>query len=174
MKKKQFDQLFRMLQASVQQAQQPSPWETAVGNEYNQINSFLNSKDYRNLPPGVNIDMLSLADSNRMRQMMRGQNAGQSATGINPQMQAAQRELSDNQFQQEWGGEYERKVGDLMGRKDNMLSFLQGGHTNRMNTGISGNLSLLQAAQMRPKGSFWGDMFKGLIPGLASTALKFI
>ncbi|MDL5055900.1 hypothetical protein [Geitlerinema calcuttense] len=180
MKRKQYDQLLRMLQqqsqAALQAAQQQSPWEIEAQNRYNQTKSFLDSRDYRNLPTGVHIPMLSLAEGQRMRNMMRGTNAGQSAKGMDSRMLASQRELSDNQFVQDWGGAYEEQIGNLMGQQDNTLSFLQGAHANRMNTGLQGSLGLFNATaqNIKPKQSFWSSFLPGLLQGGASAAMSFI
>lgn len=179
MKRKDLERLLAQLRAQQQQmldrATQKSPWEQEVENEYRTNKTFLDSKDYRNLPAGVNIPMLSLADSQKMRQMMRGQNAGQSAAGVNPQMLAAQRELSDNRFAEEWGGEYENKIGGLLDQNQNRLSFLQGAHGNRMNAGLQGSSNMLgQAMQIKPDKGFWGSFLQSFLPSAASTAMSFI
>jgi hypothetical protein len=179
MKKKELNRLLAQLRAQQQQmlnrATAQSPWEKEVENEYRANKTFLDSKDYRNLPDGVNIPMLSLADSQKMRQMTRGQNLGQSASGVNPQMLAAQRELSDNQFAEDWGGEYEAKVGGLMDQNQNRLSFLQGAHGNRMNAGLQGGSNMLgQAMQITPEKGFWSSFLPGLLQGGASAALSFL
>lgn len=179
MKKKELERLLAQLRAQNQQmlnrATEKSPWEQEVENEYRTNKTFLDSKDYRNLPNGVNIPMLSLADSQKMRQMTRGQNAGQSAAGVNPQILASQRELSDNQFAEDWGGEYEQKIGGLMDQNQNRLSFLQGAHSNRMNAGLQGSSNMFgQAMQIRPEKGFWSSFLPGLLQGGASAAMSFI
>lgn len=175
MKKKQFDKLYALLQSQVNQANQVSPWETALANEYNTIDSFLKSGDYRNLPKGVSIDLMSQADNNRMRQMMMGRDSsGQAAKGVMGQIGQSQRQLLNDQASRDWSGAYEEKVGDLQNRKLGLGQALQGYHSDRTGRSMQGAFGLFEAGLKRPKGSFMGDLFKGLLQGGASAALSFI
>lgn len=168
MKRKELERLLRQAlqqqQEAANRAAQKSPWELELENRYNATKTFLDSKDYRNLPTGVNIDMLGLADSQKLRQMMRGSNQGQSAAGVNPQILAAQREMSDNQFAEDYGGEYERKIGELMGQNDINLNNLQAAHANRMGMGLSGANSMVSSiSQIRPQQGFWDKFLPGIL-----------
>lgn len=148
-----------------------------AGQEINAIDSFLNSKDYRNLPTGVNIDLMSLADNNKMRQMMMGRDSSdQAAAGTMGRIGQTQKALLNDQAARDWSGAFEEKVGGLQDRKNSLLGFAQGTHDNRMGMGMQGAATLLGASNSRPKvgNGFWGNLFQGLIPGAAQTALSFI
>lgn len=170
--------MMALLRSQIDKSQQQSPIEQALMGEYNSISKFLDSKDYRNLPTGVNIDMLSQSDTNRMRQMMMGRDtSGQSAKGGMGQIAHTQRNLLNDQAARDWSGAYEEKIGGLMDRKANLGGFLQGQHANRMGQGVSGYSNMVGLLSQRPQvkgGSFWGDLLKNLIPGGASAALSFI
>jgi len=164
------------LLAAIRAANQPSQWETQLGNERNQLQSWLDAKDYRNLPNGVNIDMLPLAEAQRMRKMVRGSGGtGQRAAGADGgRILAAQKEFGDNQFAQDWSGAYEQKVGDLMGRKDTLTQLLMGQSDNRSNNNVRNQSLMLDAYRNRPKGGFLQSLLPGLIQGGASIAGAFI
>lgn len=174
--KQKYNDYLRMLQQAIQQANQPSPWEQQIGAEANQIGTFLNSRDYRNLPSGVNIDMLPLAEMQRMRKMVRGAgDTGQGARGSNmSHILNAQRELDDNSFAQDWGAAYEQKVGGLMDRKDNLLGGLMGTANQRSQNNVSNYGALLQGYANKPK-SIWANLLPGIISGgagIASAAIR--
>lgn len=163
MGKKKDRALMAALQAAIDRASQPSPYENQMSQDYNNLRGWLDKKDYRNLPAGSSIDLLPLAEKQRMRQMYRG--SGDTGQGqINPQILAQQQELGDNQLTQEWGAEYENKVGDLINQKNSLGNNLQNIYTNRMNTGVQGAATSLDAWRNRPK-SAWGGFFKGLLQG---------
>ena len=163
-----------MLQQAIQQANQPSPWEQQVGAEAQSIGTFLNSRDYRNLPNGVNIDMLPLAEAQRMRKMVRGAgDTGQGARGANTShILNAQRELDDNAFAQDWGSAYEQKVGGLMDRRDNLLGGLMGTANQRSQNNVSNYGALLQGFANKPK-SAWGNLLPSIIGAGASIVNRF-
>lgn len=167
-KQRKYDALMASLQAKLDAyANTPSQWETQLGNEATGITNFLNSKDYRNMPTGVNVDLLPLADYQRMRKMTQGTNTGQGQ--INPNILAAQREVGDNEFVQQWGNAYENKVGELSGRRDNLTGMLQGLYQDRMTQGIQGAQAQIQNFLNRPKGFSWGNLFGGILnaaPGI--------
>lgn len=164
-----------MLQTAIQQANQPSQYEQQLGNEANSIGTFLNSRDYRNLPNGVNIDMLPLAEAQRMRKMVRGAgDTGQGAKGANmSHILNAQRELDDNSFAQDWGSAYEQKVGGLMDRRDNLLGGLMGTANQRSQNNVSNYGALLQGFANKPKG-FWSTFGPSMITGGARIAASLI
>ncbi len=169
--------LMAALQAAINKAQQPSPFETQWTNEYNALSSWLNGKDYRNLPVGANVNMIPLAEQQRMRQMIRGSGdmGGTVAKrGMNSMALARQKELDDNQFAGDWAGAYEEKVGVLMNQKMGMGQNLQSMYSNRMNQGIQGAAMNLDAYRNRPKGFNWGQLLGGAIQGGASLASAFI
>lgn len=163
-----------MLQNAINQSNQPNQYETQLGDEANKIGTFLNSRDYRNLPTGVNVDLLPLAEYQKMRKMQRGENNGTAAQGvINPQILKQQQEYDDNNFLQSWGNAYENKVGGLMDRKDQLLGGLSDAGRARSQNNVANYSNLLQAFANKPKsnsGSFWGSLLGG---GL-SAAAKFI
>lgn len=172
--RKRYDQLMEQMRLMYQQAQQPSPYVQQVQTEYNNLGNWLNAKDYRNMPAGVNVDLLPLAEYQRMQQMMRGNNNGQAAKGANTTaLQRQQREVGDNDLVQNWAGAYENKVGELMGRKDALLNMLQGDYTNRMQTGVQGSQAMLQAFQNRPK-SWFSSLLPSMIQGGAQVGAAFI
>lgn len=157
-KRKQYDQYMRTIQSWIDRMTQPSPYEGQINSELGSITNFLNSKDYRNLPTGVNVDLLPLAEHRRMQSMMRGTGDNVAKGALNADAVRNQRELDDNQLARDWGGAYEQKVGDLMNRKDNLLNALQGFHTNRMSAGVQGSQMQLQNFLNRPKGFNWGSI----------------
>lgn len=170
-----FNQYLQMLQQSINQANQPSAAETALTGEFNNLNNWFDKKDYRELPAGTNINLLPLAEAQRMRKAVRGgNNTGQRALGAsNAGMLAAQREYGDNEFAQNWAGEYENKIGELMGRKDDLASRLMGTSNTRSQNNVANYSQLLNAFLQKPKdksGGFWSSLLSG---GLKS-AISFI
>jgi len=167
-KQRRYDDLMRALQAKLDAyTNTPSATENLFNNEITATTNFLNSRDYRNLPNGVNINMLPLAEQQRMRQMTRGSiDTGQGQ--INPNILAAQREVSDNEFAQDWGNEYENKVGELQGRRDTLAGMVQGMYDNRMNAGIQGGQMQIQNQLNRPKGFNWLGLLTGGLQGAGS------
>lgn len=163
------------MMSAINQANQPNQWETQLGNQANSIQSFLDSKDYRNLPNGVNIPMLGLADQQKMRGMLRGSDAGaQRAAGANfaPMVQA-QRELDDNQFAQDYGGEYENQIGGLIGRRDNLLSGLAGQGNQRSQQNVANYGGYANALLNTPQTTnIWSSLLPSLIQGGANAALQ--
>ena len=158
-----------------QQAQQPSPFEQQYQSEWANIGNWLNAKDYRNLPAGANVDLLPIAEYQKMRKMMRGSDSGgQMAKGANyNKLAAAQQQLGDDQFVQDWSGAYENKIGELSGRRDALGNMLQGAYSNRMNTGIQGSQAMLQAFNNRPK-SWFSSLLPSMIQGGASIGAALI
>lgn len=175
MSKPNWNQLFAQLQASIDRATAPSPYETAMAQDWTNTRNWLNAKDYRNTPAGVNVDLLPIAEYQKMRQMTRGQNNnGTAAAGVqNNALMAQQRELDDNQFTQDWGNSYENAVGNLMNQNANLGAGLQGAYSNRMNTGLQGAMGALQAYGNKPR-SFWSSFLPGLAQAGASIAGSFI
>lgn len=173
---RRFDQMMALLQSQINQAKQPSPWETEAGNKYNTTKAFLDKRDYRNLPTGVNIDLLSQAENNRMRKMISGRDtSGQAAAGTMGRIGQSQKMLLDDQAAKDWSGAYEEKIGGLMGQQDDLLNFLQGGHTSRMSQALQGQTSALGLLGQRPKSSsFWGDLLRGVLPGAAQGLIGLI
>lgn len=169
--KPNWNQLFAQLQASIDRASAPSPYETAMAQDWTNTRNWLNAKDYRNTPAGVNVDLLPIAEYQKMRQMTRGQNNnGTAAAGVqNNALMSQQRELDDNQFTQDWGNAYENQVGNLMNQNSQLGAGLQGAYTNRMNAGVQGAMGSLQALNSKPKG-FWSSF----LPSLAGAAASFI
>lgn len=162
------------LRRAYQQAQQPSPFEQQYTTEFNNLGNWLNAKDYRNLPAGSNVDLLPLAEYQKMRQMVRGRNDGQAARGANTTaLMRQQRELGDNEFLKDWGGAYEQKVGELSNRRDSIANMLQSSHANRMGLGVQGSQAMLQAFQNRPR-SMWSSLLPSLIQGGAQVGAAFV
>lgn len=179
--KKMYDQMLQMMMQQInaqnQRINTPSPYETQMSGEANDITNFLNSRDYRNIPAslGGSIDLMPLADAQKLRQMTRGSmNTGQGM--INPQILSSQRELDDNQFAQDYGNAFEQRVGDLSNKRDALLGGLQGQYNTRIgqNQGTFQDMGgYLQGVLNRPKG-FWSQMLPGLIQGGISAATHFI
>lgn len=171
-----FDRMFGLLEKQIAASQQRSPYEEAWLNQFNKTQQFLDSKDYRNLPTGVNIDLLGQSENNRMRQMMMGRNDGQAAQGTMGRIGQTQKMLLNDQAARDWSGAYEQKVGDLMNRQLGISQAGQSAHSNRIGQGLSGYSSALGLIGQRPevKGGFLSDLFKGLIPGAANAALSLI
>ena len=169
-KQRQYDALMAQYQALINQMRQPSPYESQINSELGSITNFLNSKDYRNLPTGVNIDLLGLSDQKRMQDMLRGSGpTGTAAKGALAPALQQQADLDNNQLARDWGGAYEQKVGELMDRKDNLLGSLQGIYSNRMGAALQGQQNQLTNFLNRPKGFNWGSLVSGLIsaaPGI--------
>jgi len=154
---KAYEKLIASLQQQLTQQAQPSPFENILTQDFNTTRDWLNKKDYRNLPDGVNIDLIGLGDQQKMRSMLRGSDAGaQRAAGANfaPMVQS-QRELDDNQFQQDWSGAYEDKVGGLMNKNMGLANTLQGLYTDRQDRSLQGGFNMLQAINNQPKKTPW-------------------
>lgn len=163
---------------AIQSANQPNQWEQAQAGEYNTLKNFLDSKDYRNLPTGVNIPMIDLADRQRMRQMVRGSDAGaQRAAGANfaPMVQA-QRTLDDSQFEEDWAGEFENQIGGLMGRKDALLGNLSNRGAQRSQNTVGNYGAALGAISNTPivPQNMWMQMLPGLIQSGAQAGIGMI
>lgn len=171
MGRKKYDQAMAQMMAMFQQAQQPSAIESQYNQEWSNLGNWLNKRDYRDLPAGTTIDMLPLAEAQKMRKMIRGTDTGgQGARGANMgNILKAQKEYDDNQFAQDWGGAYEQKVGELSNRRDALGNMLLSSDANRKQIGIQGSQSYLQALQSRPR-SFWGSLLPSLIQGGATVA----
>lgn len=174
-RKKDYERLMQQMQSMFHQAQQPSQYETQYQSEWNNLGNFLNSRDYRNLPNGVSIDMLPLAEMQKMRKMVRGTDSGgQGARGANMgNILKAQKEYDDNQFAQDWGGAYENKIGELSGRRDAIGNMLMGSQQNRNMIGIQGAQAMLQAQQNKPR-SMWSSLLPSLLSGGAQIGAAFI
>lgn len=167
----QWQQYMNALTAAINQANQPSPYETALGDRYKTTQSLLDNKDYRYLPTGVNIDMLSLADANKMRQMVMG-NAGTAAKGTDNPYAAQQRTLSDDNFVRDWSGAYEQKIGGLMDQNDALGASLMGVDAQRKSNNVANQATLLQAFLNKPKSN--NSWWKGLLSGGLSAAAGLI
>lgn len=157
-RKNDYKRMEAMLQSWINRATTPSQYENELAQDRSRIRGFLDSKDYRNLPTGVNVPLLPLAEYQRMRKMTRG--AGDTvAGGANPNAALTQqRELGDNEFVRDWGNAYEQQVGNLMGQQGDMTNTLQQLYSNRMNTGIQGSQAQLTNILNRPKGFNWGSL----------------
>lgn len=169
-RKNDYKALERMLAMWINRATQPSPYETMLSGELNSINTFLDSKDYRNLPKGVNIDMLPLADYRRQMSYMSPRGQGTTAAGADTtRADSNLQSLANEQLTRDWGRAYEEKVAGLQDRKYGLIDSLQGNHTNRMNAGIMGTQAQMQALLNRPRGFNW----MGLL-GMGAQALPGI
>ena len=173
-RKKDYERAMQQMMAMFQAAQKPSAVESQYQNEWSQLGDWLNKKDYRNLPAGANVDLLPLAEYQKMRQMTRGRDVGgQAASGAKTNMLAnQQRELGDNQFVQDWGNAYENKVGELSGRRDALGNVLMSGDMNRKQIGIQGSQAYLQALGNKPR-SMWSSLLPSMIQGSASIGAAF-
>lgn len=154
-RKSEYKALERLLAQWINRATTPSPYENMLSGELNSINQFLDSKDYRNLPKGVNIDMLPLADYRRQMSYMSPTGgttaAGADTTGAKSNLQS----LTSEQLTRDWGRAYEEKVAGLQDRKYGLIDSLQGNHVNRMNAGIQGTQAQMQGLLNRPRGFNW-------------------
>lgn len=165
----QFNQILSLLQQSVTQANQPSPYETQLANRQANLQGWLDKRDYRNLPAGVNVDLMPLADAQRMRKMMLG-TGGQVAQGANNNdLLRSQRELSGNKWLQDWSSAYEGKVGNLMDTNDSLLNMLSGNAATRSQNNVSNYLGTLGSLASRPKSSPspWSQLLGGVLGGFA-------
>ena len=163
---KDWERAFQMLQQQIAAANQPNPWEQQLGAERAALKGWLDKKDYRNLPAGVNIPMLDLAESQKMRRLMSGADTGQAALGANTNdLRRSQDKLLDDQFTKEWAGSYENAVGGLMDRSDSLGQLLAGSANQRSQNNVSNYAMLLQALGNKPKsgGGFWSGLFKGAL-----------
>lgn len=172
-KQRQYDALMRQYQALIDQMRQPSPYEGQINSELGSITNFLNSKDYRNLPTGVNIDLLGLSDQKRMQDMLRGTPNGTAAKGVMAPIAQQQAELDNNQLARDWGGAYEQKIGELSDRKDNLLGALQGMYSNRMGAALQGQQNQLTNFLNRPKGFNWSSLISGGLSALPGILAAF-
>jgi len=169
-KKKQYDAMMRQFDALLAQIKQPSPYESEFNTRRGQIRSFLDSKDYRNLPTGVNVDLLPLADYQRMRSMVRGTGDTKAKGASNSNLLAQQRQLDDDQFVRDWGGAYEQKVGELKNEEMGLLGSLQDMYSNRMGAAMQGQQAQMQNLLNRPK----GNNILGTLFGIGMKALPSI
>lgn len=165
-----FDDMMRRFDQMIAEAKKPSPYETELAQDRQRIRGFLDSKDYRNLPTGVNIDMLPLADYQRMSKMLSGSGDNVAKGALTDDAMANRRELDNNTLLRDWGGAYEQKVSGLMDQQAGMTDALQGAHSNRMGMGMQGMSSMLGHLPNRPKGS---NIF-GQILGMGMQALPGI
>ena len=167
---KQYDAMMASLQGWITKASTPSPYETELAADRTRIRGFLDSKDYRNLPTGTNINMLPLADYQRMSQMQNGAGDNVAKGALTQDAVNNQRELSNNQLVRDWGGAYEQKVGGLMDQQAGMGDALQGQYNNRMNAGLQGSQMQLQNILNRPKSTNWFQQIMSAVgpalPGL--------
>ncbi len=157
--------MMQQLQASIAKAQQPGQYELGLQTDYNNLNNFINSKDYRNpQASGVAIGMLPL---NNYQQMVK---AGQATNvpGVDPQSLANQNKVSQDELSKDYGGAYEQQVGGLADQRTGMQSQLQSLYDQRMGIGVQGYQAALQGVAAKPQGFQW----QSLIPGLASAGLS--
>lgn len=157
-RKNDYKRMEQMLQSWIDRATQPSPYENELAQERSQLKGWLNAKDYRNLPTGVNVDLLPLSDYQRMSKMLRGTGDTIARGANNSALAGQQRQLSDDQLLRDWGAAYESKVGGLMDRQAGLTDTLQNLYSNRMNTGIQGSQAQLTNILNRPKGFNWGSL----------------
>lgn len=168
---RQFQAYLQALQSAIAQGQKASPYENALSAEWQATRNWLDKKDYRNTPAGVNIPLLPLADYKRFASYGRPSNTGAGAT--NQLAMQNMNQLSNDQLTRDWGSAYENAVGGLMDRNDNLAGMLQNSYTNRMNLGVTGANQVLQSWLNRPKSS-GGGFWKGLAGGLAQAAPAII
>lgn len=173
--RKKYDAALQQMMAMFAAAQKPSAIESQYQTDWNNLGNWLNAKDYRNLPAGTSIDMLPIAEMQKMRQMVRGRDVGgQVASGAKTNMLAnQQRELGDNQFLQDYSGAYENKIGELSNRRDALGNMLMSSDSNRKQLGIQGSQAYLQGLSNRPK-SMWSSLLPSLIQGGASIGAAFV
>ena len=169
---KKYDDMMNQLQGWITRASTPSPYETELAADRSRIRGFLDSKDYRNLPTGVNVDLLPLADYQRMSKMQNGSGDNVAKGALTADAMANRKELSNNQLVRDWGGAYEQKVSGLMDQQAGMGDALQNQYTNRMSMGMQGTQNQLQNIINRPKSTNWFQQIMGMVgpalPGIIS------
>ncbi len=163
-----FDRMMRMMESQINQATQPTWYDKANEAEYGKIQGFLDSRDYRNLPTGVNVDLMGQAENNKMREMMLGRDTGgQAAAGTMGRIGATQNKLLADQSARDWSGSYEQKIGELQGRKDSLGGIWSANNTQRNQMGISGYGNMMGLIGQRPKDKpgFWSQFAQGALQG---------
>ena len=163
----------RTMREWINRATTASPYENELEQERSRIRGFLDSKDYRNLPTGVNIDLLPLAEKRRMQEMVRGRGDNTAKGSFNRDIANRQRSVDDDVLTRDWGQAYENKVGSLQDRAYGLTDTLQGLYSNRMQAGIQGSQAQLQNILNRPKGFDWGALLRAGI-GASSGAIARI
>lgn len=161
---KLYDAMIQQLQASITRAQTPGTYELGLQTDYNNLNNFINSKDYRNpTAAGVSIPMLSL--SQYQQQQKEGQPSN--LQGVDPTSAANQNKVSADELAQNYGGAYEQQVGSLSDQRTGMQQQLQSLYDQRMGIGAQGYQGALQGLAAQPQPYQW----QNLIPGIAGSAL---
>lgn len=162
-KQKQYDKMMATLQSWIDKASQPSQYELDMSADYNNARNWLNAKDYRNLPTGVNVDLLPLADYQRMQKFGQAGAAGTVAKGADgSQALQMQRDVANDELTRDWGQAYEQKVGGIMDRVSGLANNLQSLYSNRMGQAIQGNQAQIGNFLNRPQGFSWGSFLGNL------------
>lgn len=168
-----YQSMIDALNAATARAQTPSQYENDLRTDYNNLNSFIDRKDYRNpQAAGVATGMLPLADY--QKQLHFGQPA--TVPGVDPHITANQNSLQNAQLEQDYGNAYEQKIGDLSNQRTGMLGTLQNLYDQRMGIGIAGTQAGLNATANQPQGFDWfslvGPAVNATLQGLSAARGK--
>lgn len=155
-----------MLQTAINNANKPSQIEQNANTDYTNTRNFLNpatgAPDYRDpLSKGVVTGMLSLDDYHKQRNQLRGM-PSQSADTTGDDLASRQTALADNQFDQDYGSNYQDVIGGLGGQNANAGMGLINDYNNRNSLGVMGAQAGLNAvANRRP--SLWSTIWPSLL-----------
>lgn len=168
-----FEKYLNMMQSSITQANQPTRFETMLGGEYDDLNSYLSKGDFTSLPKGTSIDLLPLSDYKRMMSYSSPSQGTMAKGGANQMAYDNMNQLAGNEISRDWAHAYEGEIKGLRGRKDDLASLLMGVGNTRSQNNVGNYSQLLSGFNSRPKsssGGFWGN----LLGGIGGAALSFI
>ncbi len=165
---KLYDSLLARLRDAQAMQQQVSPYEQALGQQFQANHNYLYGNDLKNLPTGYNVNLLPVADERRMAQYGGGQ-PGSVAAGANPAGAiATQGNIANDQVARNWGGAYQNKFNQIGQTTGGMQNALQNAYTNRNFEAVQNGAQGLYNISNRPKGFNW----LSLLPGLAGAAVQ--
>lgn len=146
---KLYDQIQQQLQGWITKATAPSQYENQQSADYNNIQSFLSGRDFRD-PSKVGLDLLPKSEYQKQRTMLTGSMRGNKTLNG-----GRQQELSNDQFDSAYGHQYENQIAGLPNRALGLTSSLQNLYSGRMGMGLDGYQSALSGIANRPQGFDW-------------------
>lgn len=166
-RQRQYDQFLQLLSQAQAQQQTPSPYEAALGQQYQANHNYLYGGDLKNLPTGYNVNLLPAADERRMGQYGTGQ-AGTVAAGANPYGAInTQNSINNDRVTRNYGMAYSNMANQIGQTSNGMVGALNNLNMNRNQEAVQNGVQGLYNIGNRPKGFNW----LSLIPGLASSGL---
>lgn len=167
-RQKEYDNFLNLLSQAQQQQQQVSPYETALGQQYQANHNYLYGGDLKNLPTGYNVNLLPVADEQRMGQYGTGQ-AGTVAAGANPYGAInTQNDINNDQVTRNYGTAYGNMANQIGQTSNGMVGALNNLQMNRNQEAVQNGVQGLYNIGNRPKGFNW----LSLIPGFANAGVS--